>query len=332
MFFLEACDIIKLGEAILSGYQATYSDALKLTTVEDADVPLAAAYANKIRLKYAGDHVDMCGIVNARSGMCSEDCKFCAQSVYHDTHSPVYPLRNKQELVACARQVEADGAARISLVTSGKGMQGDADFSRIVETIRYIMESTRLKVCANLGTIDSKQAVMLAQAGVKRYAHNLETSKRYYPFVCTTHPYEERLATIYAAKKAGMELCSGGIIGMGETWQDRIDMAFLLREIAPQSIPVNILNPIKGTMMESYKPPQPLEIIKTFAIFRFILPDKIIRAAGGREMNLRDMQGTVMLAGVNGLIIGNYLTFGGRNAAADFKMVYDAGLNPHSKY
>lgn len=328
---MEACKIIELGESILSGYETTYNDALQLTTVENADIPLLAAYANKIRLKYAGEYVDMCGIVNARSGMCSEDCKFCAQSAYHSAQSPVYPLRSMQELLACARRAEAEGATRISLVTSGKGMQGDSDFPQIVEAIRHIMEFTKLKVCANLGTIDNQQAVLLAAAGVERYAHNLETSKRYYPSVCTTHPYEERLATIRAARNAGMELCSGGIIGMGETWQDRIDMAFLLREIAAESVPVNILNPIKGTMMESAKPPLPLEIIKTFAIFRFILPDKIIRAAGGREINLRDMQGALMLSGVNGLIIGNYLTFSGRNAAADFKMVHDAGLSPAPK-
>lgn len=325
---MESRAIIALGERLLAGCETAYNDALRLTTVETADIPLLAAYANKIRLKYAGESVDMCGIVNARSGMCSENCKFCAQSAYHSARAPVYPLRSMEELIASALQAEAEGATRVSLVTSGKGMQNDSDFPRILGALRTITADTKLKVCANLGTITRQQAGLLAAAGIKRYAHNLETSKRYYPSICTTHPYEERLATIHAARDAGMELCSGGIIGMGETWQDRIDMAFSLRAIGAESVPVNILNPIKGTMLEHVKPPHPLEIIKTFAIFRFILPGTIIRAAGGREMSLRDMQGALMLAGVNGLIIGNYLTFSGRNAAADFTMVYDAGLNP----
>ncbi|MEN6414231.1 MAG: biotin synthase BioB [Veillonellales bacterium] len=192
------------------------------------------------------------------------------------------------------------------------------------------MSNTHLKVCANLGTITKEQALQLAAAGVKRYAHNLETSERFYPKMCTTHSYQERLSTIQAAKSAGLELCTGGIIGLGETWQDRLDLAFALREIGVQSIPLNILNPIKGTALEGVNPPLPLEILKVFAIFRFILPDRVIRPAGGRELNLRDMQGAVMLAGANGLIIGNYLTFSGRDAAADFQMVADAGLRPNT--
>lgn len=325
---METRQIVTLGEEILAGYQPTYNDALNLTRVEQADIPILAAYANKIRLKFAGKHVDMCGIINARSGMCSEDCKFCAQSVFHAANSPAYQLLDKHELLEHARKVEAMGAKRVSLVTSGKGMQGDSDFELILEAINAIMSATSLKVCANLGTLSFEQAQLLSKAGVKRYAHNLETSKRYYPEICTTHPYEERLETILAAKRSGLELCCGGIVGMGETWVDRIDLAFALRELGAESIPVNILNPLKGTALEDIIPPHPLEILKIFAIFRFILPDRVIRPAGGREINLRDMQGAVMLGGANGLIIGNYLTFSGRNAAGDFQMVHDAGLLP----
>jgi len=325
---METGQIITLGEKILEGYQINHQEALSLTYVEDADIPLLAAYANKIRLKIAGKNVDMCGIINARSGMCSEDCKFCAQSVYHAANSPAYPLLDRKELLVHAKKIEEMGAKRVSLVTSGKGMQGDSDFEKILDTITLIMKSTSLKVCANLGTLDFEQAQLLAAAGVKRYAHNLETSKRYYPDICTTHPYEERLETILAAKKAGLELCCGGIVGMGETWADRLDLAFALRELGAESIPVNILNPLKGTALEDITPPRPLEILKIFAIFRFILPSRVIRPAGGREINLRDMQGAVMLGGANGLIIGNYLTFSGRNSAGDFQMVHDAGLLP----
>ncbi|MDR3563133.1 MAG: biotin synthase BioB [Negativicutes bacterium] len=325
---MNAHHIVTLGEKVLAGYRLTADDALALSQVARPDIPLLAAYANKVRHHFAGEGVDMCGLVNARSGRCSEDCKFCAQSVYHTTASPVYPLLDSGQMVAAARKAQAEGAKRISVVTSGKGMEHDPDFTAILTAIETIIAETGLKVCANLGTITPVQAEALAAAGVKRYAHNLETSQRYYPSVCTTHSYAERLGTVAAAKAAGMELCTGGIIGLGETWQDRLDMAFALRDIDPISIPINILNPIKGTVFEGHSPLPPLEIIQTFAIFRLILPDKIIRPAGGREINLRDMQGGLMLAGANGLIIGNYLTFGGRDAAADFRMVQDAGLRP----
>lgn len=321
-------EIITLGESILQGHKIHYEEALELTKVIDEDIPLLSAFANKIRIQFAGKGVDMCGIVNARSGMCSEDCKFCAQSVYHDTAAPIYELLSIEQIITAAQTAEKQNAKRISIVTSGKGMDNDPDFPKIVAALQGIMDNTNLKVCANLGTLTLDQAHVLARLGIKRYAHNLETSENFYPSVCTTHSYEERLTTIKAAKAAGMELCTGGIIGMGESWQDRIDFAFALRALDVASIPINILNPIKGTALEDVMPPLPLDIIKTFAIFRFIFPDKIIRPAGGREINLRDMQGQLMLSGANGLIIGNYLTFTGRNTTADFQMVQDAGFVP----
>lgn len=321
--------IIALGEYILEGNQISYDDALKLTEVKTDDIPLLGAFANKIRQQFTGNSVDMCGLVSARSGMCSEDCKFCAQSVYYTTTAPIYDLRSTDEITRCAQKAEQEGAKRISIVTSGKGMNNDPDFQEIIGAIKSILLNTDLKVCANLGTLTLDQAHTLAASGIKRYAHNLETSKNFYSTVCTTHSYEERLTTIQAAKTAGMKLCTGGIIGMGESWQDRIDLAFALRKLDVTSIPINILNPIKGTAFEDIIPPTPLDIIKTFAIFRFILPTKIIRPAGGRELNLRDMQGQLMLSGANGLIIGNYLTFSGRDAVADFQMVQDAGLIPN---
>lgn len=321
-------EIIALGESILQGHSINYEEALDLTNVIHEDIPLLSAFANKIRVQFAGKGVDMCGIVNARSGMCSEDCKFCAQSVYHTTDAPIYGLLNIEQIITASQTAEQQGAKRISIVTSGKGMDNDPDFEKIVDCIQAIMNNTNLKVCANLGTLTLEQAYRLANAGIKRYAHNLETSKNFYPTICTTHSYEERITTIQAVKAAGMELCTGGIIGLGESWQDRIDFAFALRELDVASIPINILNPIKGTALEDLIPPSPLDIIKTFSIFRFIFPDKIIRPAGGREINLRDMQGHLMLSGANGLIIGNYLTFTGRNSVADFQMVRDAELIP----
>ncbi|CUH95056.1 Biotin synthase [Propionispora sp. 2/2-37] len=322
-------NIIKnLADKVLGGSTLTRAEALQLTYIERSDILLLAAYANKIREQYAGNTVDMCAVINARSGLCSEDCKFCAQSCYHHTNTAVYPLLDSEELLKKAREAEDSGATRISLVTSGRGMVGDSDFERIVEAIHTIHSKTRLSVCANLGSITPLQARCLAAAGVRRYAHNLETSRRFYPEICTTHSYLDRLDTIQAAQAAGMELCTGGIIGLGESWEDRIMLALELQKLKVASIPINILNPIAGTALEGSPPLRPLDIVKTFAIFRFLLPDRVIRPAGGREINLRDLQGLIMLAGANGLIIGNYLTFKGRHAADDFMMVHDAGLIP----
>lgn len=325
---MDALDIVKLGEKILAGYVITPEEALALTAAAGGDIPLLAAYANKIRERFAGNTVDMCGIISARTGLCSEDCKFCAQSVYHQTTISAHPLLPEKNILAAARQARTSGARRISIVTSGKGMDDEAQFSAIIAAISAIHRETDLSVCANLGTITASQAQRLAAAGVRRYAHNLETSRRFYPQICTTHSFEDRLSTVRAAQSAGMELCTGGIIGLGESWKDRIDLAFALRELGVHSVPLNILNPMKGTALENTTPPAPLECIKTFAIFRFILPGVVLRPAGGREINLRDMQGALMLSGANGLIVGHYLTFTGRDTSADFAMVSDAGLTP----
>lgn len=323
---MQAQEITALGERVLAGQAITCQEALALENTAPEDVPLLAAWANKVRAAFCGVGVDMCGVINARSGRCGEDCKFCAQAARHRTAAPVYPLRDTADIVAAAREAARRGARHASVVTSGKGMEGDADFPRIVATIAAIQDAVDLAICANLGTLTPAQARTLAAAGVKRYAHNIETSAHFYPTVCITHPYADRLATVRAARAAGMELCCGGIIGMGETWRDRVDMAFTLRELAPASVPLNILNPIPGTPLAHVQPPAPLEVIKTFAMFRLVLPDKIIRPAGGRELNLRDMQGALLLAGANGLIVGNYLTFSGRDTPADLQMVADAGL------
>ncbi|KYZ74937.1 biotin synthase [Anaerosporomusa subterranea] len=320
--------VVHLGEKVLRGHSVTYDEALTLIGIPQHDIMLVAAYANKIREHFAGNRIDMCGVINARSGLCTEDCKFCAQSVFHNTNISSYDLLDASQLLEKARDAEALGAKRVSIVTSGKGMESSPTFSSIIEAIQVIQKKTRLSVCANLGTITLQQAQALASVGVKRYAHNIETSERFYPSICSTHPFSERVATLRAAKAAGMELCTGGIIGMGESWQDRISMAFTLKEHDVRSIPLNILNPIRGTALEKVCPPNPLEIILTFALFRFILPDKVIRPAGGREINLRDMQGAALLAGANGLIVGNYLTFTGRDAAMDFVMAKDAGMTP----
>lgn len=322
--------IMTLGQKVLDGGEVSREEALQLGAVPDCDLPFLYAMADRIRQKFVGNSVDLCAIVNGRSGMCSEDCRYCAQSAHHHAAIKVYPLLSADEIVAAAKQAEADGAGRFAIVTSGRGMEHDKEFPQIVTALQRIKAETKLKVCCSLGTLSPENAEALVDAGVSRYHHNVETSRNYYPEICSTHTYDDRAATIAVAKAAGLEICSGGIIGLGESLTDRIDMAFELKEHGVDSVPLNILNPIPGTMLEHQPPLPPREILRTFALFRFILPDRGIRTAGGRELNLRDLQATALLSGINGMMIGGYLTTGGRDCVTDLQMLSDLGLAPAS--
>ncbi|QNB44935.1 biotin synthase BioB [Thermanaerosceptrum fracticalcis] len=322
--------ILVLGNKVLAGESIDFTEAVALSKTEESDIPFLTAMANKIRQQFVGNEVDLCSIVNGRSGMCSENCSFCAQSAHHKAQIEVYPLMEEDKLLKAALEAETNGALRFSIVTSGHGVAYDQDLPRIIKGLQRIKAETNLKLCASLGTLTLDQALQLKEAGVERYHHNVESSRSFYPSICTTHTYDERIHTIRVAHQAGLEVCSGGIIGLGETMLQRIEMAFELKELGVHSVPVNILNPIKGTPLENQSPLQPLEILKTFALFRFILPDRGIRTAGGREVNLRDLQATALLSGINGMLIGGYLTTGGRNCAMDLKMIRDLGLKPLS--
>lgn len=317
--------IEKLGKKILNGEEMTVEEAESLGKIEDKDIPFLLAMANRIRSEFIGEEVDLCAIINGRSGRCSENCKYCAQSKYHDTNVAVYPFLPVEDILAKAKEAEAGGANRFAIVTSGKGMEGDQEFPKIIAALRRILAATNLKVCCSLGALTLETAKALKASGVSRYHHNIETSKNNYKNICTTHTYEDRLKTIKIAHEAGLEVCSGGILGMNETLSDRISMAFDLRQAGVHSVPLNILNPIKGTAFEQQPSLPPLEILKSFAIFRFILPKCGIRTAGGREVNLRDLQGTALLSGISGMLVGGYLTTGGRNYQDDLKMIVDLG-------
>ncbi|SMC80114.1 biotin synthase BioB [Sporomusa malonica] len=322
--------IIKLGNKVLEGGEISREEASKLAEVEDKDVPFLLAMADKIRQQFVGDDVDLCAIVNGRSGMCSENCRFCAQSAHHKASIQIYPLLSEDELVAAARQAEAGGALRFSIVTSGRGVDGDKDFPKIVSALERIKKETNLMVCASLGTLTLERAKALKAAGVNRYHHNVESSRNFYAEVCTTHTYDDRAETIGIAHEAGLEICSGGIIGLGESMEDRLDMAFELKKFGVHSVPLNVLTPIKGTAMAEQPSVPPREILKTFALFRFIMPERGIRTAGGREVNLRDLQSISLMGGINGMMIGGYLTTGGRSSDMDVAMVKDLGLRPLS--
>lgn len=286
------------------------------------ELPLSelVSIADKTRKNEAGSRLELCSIMNAKSGMCPEDCRFCAQSSRHSTDAASYPLKGKADMIKAARAAKEIGAERFDIVTSGNRLTRE-EIERIAEAIQEIREAVGIKMCASLGRMDEEGLALLKNSGLTRYHHNIETSRRYFPKIATTHSFEERLDTIKAAKKVGLEVCSGGIIGMGETWEDRIDMALLLKELDVDSIPINILVPIKGTCMEGIETLSCIDAVKTIAIFRIILKDKIIKIAAGRESILKDFQALVFMAGANGMLIGGYLTLRGREVEADRRLV-----------
>lgn len=306
-----------------------FSDAQMLMKLEGHRCIELFSLANRVRAKL-GDRIDLCSIINAKCGLCPEDCKFCAQSVHNDTSITSHPLMDEEEILGMALMMQDEGAHRFCIVTSGKDSDTE-DFEKILNSIRRIKKETRLSICVSIGMLTKEKAAALKLAGVTRIHHNLESSESFFGKICTTHSYADKKNTIFTARQAGIEVCCGGIIGMGESVNDRIELAFTLQELDVDSIPINILNPIEGTPLWNAKPISPMEILKTIAVFRLILPKKNIRIAGGREKNLRDVQCLSLVAGANGLLIGNYLTTPGRLPTDDIQMIRDLGLIPGGK-
>ncbi len=282
-------------------------------------------FANKIRQWFKRQEVFRCGIVNAKSGMCSEDCAFCAQSVHHQSRIAVYELRSVEQLVASGMQLAAGGVSHYSIVTSGTALD-DGDIETVCQAAGILRQKTGLKLCASLGLLSEAAAQRLKAAGISRYHHNLETARSYFDQICTTHAYEDDLETLRVARAAGLEVCSGGIFGLGESWEQRVELAFLLRELGVDAIPINFLNPIAGTRLADRPPLPPMEALACIALFRFIHPRRDITICGGREVTLKDFQSWVFLAGANGLMIGNYLTTQGRDIHMDLEMLNQLGL------
>lgn len=317
--------INRLEEKVLDGQDISQAEAQTLEKLDNPELYELFAASSRIRDQRAGKKVDLCSIINAKSGMCSENCKFCAQSAHHQTAVDVYNLLDEESILKRARLMEREGAKRYSLVTSGRGI-GQEDFKKILAIYKRLAQETNLKLCASLGIISEEMARSLREAGVTMYHHNLETSASFFPQICTTHSYQDRINTIKSCQAAGLEVCSGGIISLGETMSQRLEMAFTLRDLKVSSIPINILNPIIGTGLENQEVLPPLEILQTFAIYRFILPEASLRYAGGRENALRNMQAMGYFAGINAALVGSYLTTSGRTVAEDIQMILDIGL------
>jgi biotin synthase len=304
---------------ILNGKQINKHDALKLFDLEIEDLCLAAS---KIRKKYKDNKVKICSIINAKSGQCSEDCKFCAQSSFNKTDVKVYPLLDTEKI----KDVSEKGLKNVGcfgIVSSGNSLN-DNEIDKLCEMFKKHKKPSHLGV--SIGRISDESFCKLKDAGIKRMHHNLETSANFYPNICSTHSYQERMDTLKRAKKFGFELCSGGLFGIGESLKDRVDLAFTLKEIGSDSVPMNFFMPIKGTALEHLPTMNPIEILKTIAIFRIILQTPDIMVCGGREIHLRDLQSWIFQAGANGMMTGGYLTTNGRDIVRDKQMINDLGL------
>ena len=302
--------ILDLKDRILKGENIVFDEALKLLKIDKKDTDTLNVLfesANEIREKLVGKKADLCTILNAKSGKCSENCKYCAQSIHYNTGVLEYELLEYPEVLEKALEVKKSGAHRFSLVTSGKGIDKDEDIEKLAKIYKRLSKDVNIELCASHGIITYQQAKKLKDSGVITYHHNIETSKNYYKNICTTHTYQDRVKTIENVQKAGLEVCCGGIIGMGESLEDRINMAFEIKNLGIKSIPVNVLTPIKGTPLENLEVLSPMEILKTMAVYRFILKDCYIRYAGGR-MALKDKQALGFRAGINAALTGNYLT------------------------
>jgi biotin synthase len=317
--------LISITEKIIkdTGQFVSYEDAHKLAVSQNNTIDLIMC-ANKIREKYKKNNIFTCSIINAKSGRCSEDCAFCAQSAFHKTGAEIYPLLDKEKIMKDSILMEKAGATKYSMVTSGHSLSS-REIDSIGQTAEGIKRETDLSICASLGQLNEAMALKLKKKGVKTYHHNLETARSYFDQICTTHDYDEDIQTVKTAKSAGLRVCSGGILGLGETWAQRVELAFTLKELDVDSIPLNFLNPIPGTRMENRPMLPPMEALKSIAIFRFINPDKDITICGGREKTLGDFQSWVFMAGANGIMIGNYLTTKGRSAKMDIGMIRQMG-------
>ncbi len=289
------------------------------------ELPDLVALAHRVRLERCGPAVELESLINAKSGACPEDCAFCSQSARHHTDVDVYPFLDLDEVLGAARATRDAGATQFCIVVAVRGPD-ERLLSRVIDAVDAVQRETGLEVACSLGLLGDDQARRLAEAGVRRYNHNLETCRELFPTICTTHSYDDRVATARLARDAGMELCCGGILGMGETLDQRIDFAFELAELEPCEVPVNLLDPRPGTPLGEATTMSPREAIQAIALFRLVLPTTWLRLAGGRERVLGELQAMGLLAGANALIVGNYLTTTGREAEEDLALLAALGM------
>ena len=313
---------IRIAEEIINGRRLNREDDLAFFMEEDLDSLCRGA--DEIRRRLRGDRADLCSIINGRSGRCGEDCKFCAQSSCHNAKINEYPFLEPEEILEDCRRHERQGVGRYSVVTAGRALNG-REMDLALRAYRSMKENCKIELCASHGLLSQEDFYRLAEAGISRYHANIETSRRNFPNICTTHTYDDKLEVIRRARNAGLAVCSGGIIGMGETWEDRVDMAFSLYEMEIKSIPINILQPIPGTPFGTLPPLSEEEILRTIAMFRYINPDAEVRLAAGRN-SMEHSGKKVLTAGANAAITGDMLTTSGNNIADDMAMLTSMGF------
>ena len=317
-------DWIGLADRILAGKAATFAEALAILESPDDELLSLLHAAFRLRSRYHGRDVRIHVLRNAKSGLCPEDCAFCSQSVAFASDAPRYQLQSVEELVEGAREAARMGAIKYCMVTSTRG-PSQRDLDVVCEAVRRIKAELNIRICTSLGLLREGQAEQLAAAGVDRFNHNLEASRRFFPEICTTHGFEDRVRTVRRARAAGMEACCGGIMGMGESGEDRVQLGFELRELEVESIPVNFLDPRPGTPLGAAPRLSPQDCLRALAMMRFVNPSRDIRVAGGREVNLRHLQ-ALALYPANSIFCDGYLTTPGQGYEADLRMIEDAGF------
>lgn len=311
-------------EKILAGKALSRSEASSLISAGGSELFHLFSAAGAIRERFRQNKIDLCSIINAKSGACSEDCSYCAQSSRSKAGISVFPLVDESAVLEKAKEAKEAGVRRFCIVTGGRKV-GRNELTAIASMIRKVREIGLLP-CSTLGLLERDELAMLRDSGLERYHHNLETSERFFPEICSTHTYSDKIRTIEAAKSLGLSLCSGGLFGIGESWQDRIDMAFALVGLDVDSVPINFLIPVKGTPLGGREQLHPFEALKIISLYRFILPEKEIRVCGGRRQTLGEFNSMVFLAGADSLLTGNYLTTAGTPYEEDLRLIREYGL------
>ncbi|MFW2330980.1 MAG: biotin synthase BioB [Nitrospinota bacterium] len=328
---LELVDLlVNLEKKALADIPLTFDEALSVLQFDSTRLFTLLAVTDRVRREHKQDKISLCSIVNAKSGGCPEDCAFCSQSVHASSKVEEFDFISDKKVLDGATEALENGAHKYGIVTSGYGLADDKkkiDINPIIAYLEKLKSNIDIHRCASLGIIDYQSAVKLKEAGLIEYHHNLETARSFFPQICTTHDYEDDINSVKAAKQAGLKVCSGAIFGIGESDEQRVELAFTLKELDVDSIPINILNPIKGTKLENSKPLSPIKILTIIAMFRLMMPTKDIKVAGGREKNLRDLQSLIFAAGANSTMVGSYLTTTGRDGALDLQMINDLGLS-----
>jgi biotin synthase len=317
--------IDEMTRRILEGGEISVEEAGWMIRLDTQYLPWLMAGADRIRKTFRGDNIEACAISNVRSGNCSENCSFCSQSGHYETNSPVYDYISSEELITQAKRAREWGVSDFGVISKGWGLRSEKESNQLKEYFDALGEHSDIGRCSSVGVLTAETAQTLKASGLENYHHNLETAESFFDNVCTTHTYQENIDTVQHAMEAGFSVCSGGILGMGESLDQRIELAETLRQLKVESVPLNFLSPSLGTPMGNQTPMEPMEILQTIVVYRYMLPKVEIRIAGGRHF-LGDLQSMIFMAGASGIMIGDYLTTKGRQVEDDLQMLEDLGL------